>query len=142
MAAVAYAVERKITQNRRVADKKAGVERPVRRRFEPDYKLAILAEWDRCSSPEERSALLRREGLYSSLLTDWRRQKREGSLVPTPGRDERGRGGPSKAEVERLRRENEKLREELSKAKFVIEVQGKVHALLEGLSKSAEDETE
>ena len=139
---MAYALHRKITQARAVEDKKRGVKRPVRRKFEPDYKLAILAEWDRTTTPAERSALLRREGLYSSLLTDWRRQRREGSLQPDPGRNERGRGGPSKAEVERLRLENEKLKEELSKAKFVIEVQGKVHALLEDLSKSAEDEIE
>lgn len=139
---MAYAIERKIIKDRQMQDKRRGVERPKRRRFEPDYKLAILAEWDRCSSAQERSALLRREGLYSSLLTDWRRQKREGSLQPTPGREERGRGGPSKSEVERLRRENEKLRDELSKAKFVIEVQGKVHALLEDLSKSADNDNE
>lgn len=139
---MAYAVHRKITQARAVSDKRKGIQRPTRRRFEPDYKLAILTEWERCSSAQERSALLRREGLYSSLLTDWRRQRREGSLQPTPGRTEEGRGGPSKSEVERLRAENDKLKEELSKAKFVIEVQGKVHALLEDLSKSAEDDNE
>lgn len=139
---MAYAIERKMAQARAVEDNNKGIERPKRRRFEPDFKLSILAEWDRCSSTEQRSALLRREGLYSSLLTDWRRQKREGSLQATPGREERGRGGPSKTEVERLRLENEKLKEKLAKAEFVIEVQGKVHALLEDLSKSAEDETE
>jgi transposase len=44
-----------------------------------DYKLSILAEYDRCSEPGDKGALLRREGLYSSLITDWRRQHREGS---------------------------------------------------------------
>jgi len=109
-----------------------------RRTFGPDYKLAILAEYDRCTEPGERGALLRREGLYSSIITDWRRQHREGSLVVTPGRSEGGRGGPSRSELARLRAENERLKRKLAKAEAIIEVQGKVHALLEELSKSAD----
>ena len=111
-----------------------------RRAFGPDYKLAILAEYDRCTEPGEKGALLRREGLYSSIITDWRRQHREGSLVVPPGRAEGGRGGPSRTEVARLRAENERLRKKLAKAEAIIEVQGKVHALLEELSKSADSE--
>lgn len=118
-----------------------GRRRP-RRAFTPDYKLAILAEYDRCTEHGEKGALMRREGLYSSLITDWRRQHREGSLVATPGRSEGGRGGPSRSETERLRRENERLRTKLAKAEAVIEVQGKVQALLEEISKSAEPGTE
>lgn len=118
-----------------------GSRRP-RRIFTADYKLAVLAEYDRCTVPGDKAALLRREGLYSSLLTDWRRQHREGPLVATPGRSEGGRGGPSRTEVERLRRENEQLRKKLAKAEAIIEVQGKVQALLEEISKSAEPETE
>ena len=113
-----------------------------RRTFSGDYKLAILAEYDRCSEPGEKGALLRREGLYSSILTDWRRQHREGALVATPGRSEGGRGGPSLSEVARLRAENEQLKRQLAKAQAIIEVQGKVHALLEQISESAEPETE
>ena len=56
----------------------------------------------------------------------------------TPGRAEGGRGGPSRTEVARLRAENERLRKKLAKAEAIIEVQGKVHALLEELSKSAD----
>ncbi len=108
-----------------------------RRVFAPDYKLAVLAEYDRCSEPGEKGALLRREGLYSSLLTDWRRQHRDGSLVVTPGRSEGGRGGPSRSEVARLRAENERLRRQLAKTEAIVEVQRKVHALLDELSKSA-----
>lgn len=115
---------------------------PKRRVFTADYKLAILAEYSRCSEPGERGALLRREGLYSSLVTDWRRQHREGALVATPGRNDGGRGGPSLSEVARLRAENERLKVQLAKAQAVIEVQGKVHALLEQISESAEPETE
>lgn len=115
---------------------------PTRRVFTADYKLAILAEYSRCSEPGDKGALLRREGLYSSILTDWRRQHREGALVATPGRNEGGRGGPSLSEVARLRVENERLKVQLAKAQAVIEVQGKVHALLEQISESAEPETE
>ena len=58
----------------------------MRRIFTADYKLSVLAEYDRCSEPGERGALLRREGLYSSLVTDWRRQHRQGTLNVTEGR--------------------------------------------------------
>ena len=58
-------------------------ERAQRRIFRNDYKLSVLAEYDRCSEPGEKGALLRREGLYSSIITDWRRQHREGTLVVT-----------------------------------------------------------
>lgn len=116
--------------------------RRARRTFTSDYKLAILAEYDRCSEPGDKGALLRREGLYSSIVTDWRRQHREGALVATPGRSEGGRGGPSRSEVARLRAENEQLKRQLAKAQAIIEVQGKVHALLEQISESAEPETE
>ena len=120
--------------------KRNGKPRRPRRAFTPDYKLAILAEYDRCTDQGEKGALLRREGLYSSLVTDWRRQHREGAIVVTPGRSEGGRGGPSRSEVARLRAENERLKKQLAKQEAVIEVQGKVHALLEELSKSADTE--
>lgn len=117
-----------------------GAKRARRRVFSADYKLTVLAEYDRCSEQGEKGALLRREGLYSSIITDWRRQHREGSLVVTPGRSEGGRGGPSRSELARLRAENERLRKKLAKAEAIIEVQGKVQALLEELSKSADYE--
>jgi transposase-like protein len=116
-------------------------ERVVRRIFTADYKLSVLAEYDRCSEPGERGALLRREGLYSSLVTDWRRQHRQGTLKVTEGRtSEGGRGMPSASEVARLRAENERLKIRLAKAEAIIEVQGKVQALLEELSKSADND--
>ncbi len=110
---------------------------PVRRVFAADYKLSILAEYDACSEGGEKGALLRREGLYSSLLTDWRRQHRQGLLKAATGRSDGGRGGPSLSEVAKLRAENERLRTKLAQAEVVIGVQGKVHALLEEISKSA-----
>jgi transposase len=114
-------------------------ERAQRRIFRNDYKLSMLAEYDRCSEPGEKGALLRREGIYSSIITDWRRQHREGTLVVSEGRaSEGGRGAPSASEVARLRAENERLKVKLAKAEAIIEVQGKVQALLEELSKSAD----
>jgi transposase len=112
----------------------------VRRSFSPEYKLAILAEYDGCSESGEKGAILRREGLYSSLITDWRRQHRQGLLRAALGRADGGRGGPSLSEVAKLRVENERLRAKLAQAEVVIDVQGKVHALLEEISKSADSE--
>lgn len=113
---------------------------PVRRVFSPEYKLAILAEYDAASESGEKGAILRREGLYSSIITDWRRQHRQGLLKANLGRADGGRGGPSLSEVAKLRAENERLRRKLAQAEVVIDVQGKVHALLENISKSADTE--
>ena len=103
------------------------VERPRRRRFAAEYKLRIVREADRCSRPGEVGALLRREGLYSSLLTEWRRARDSGALEAlAPKR--RGPAGPSPAEVEaeRLRRRLARSEAELETARRVIEVQGNV----------------
>lgn len=106
------------------------VERPRRRRFTAEYKLAIVREADACSRPGEIGALLRREGLYSSLLTEWRRARDAGALeaLERP----RGRRAPHPLESENLelRRRAERAEAELDKAKKVIEVQGNVSALL------------
>lgn len=112
----------------------------IRRVFTPDHKLAILAEYDACSEAGEKGAILRREGLYSSLITDWRRQHRQGLLKKALGRSDGGRGGPSLTEVAKLKVDNERLRTKLAQAEAIIEVQGKVHALLEEISKSAASE--
>lgn len=116
---------------------RAPLKNPVRRSFSPEYKLSVLAEYDRASERGEKGAILRREGLYSSLITDWRRQHRQGLLKAGVGRSDGGRGGPSRSEVARLRVENERLKTKLAQAEAVIQVQGKVHALLEEISKSA-----
>ena len=115
---------------------------PVRRVFSPEYKLAILAEYDAATHSGDKGAILRREGLYSSLITDWRRQHRQGLLKANLGRSDRGRGGPSLTEFAKLRAEVERLRTKLAQAEAIIDVQGKVHALLEEISKSATTDTE
>ncbi len=115
-------------------------QRARRRRFTAEYRVAILREADACDKPGEVGALLRREGLYSSHLSEWRKQRDQGFLSV-----KRGRRPTSKAEAEvaRLMRENARLQRELQVAKTVIEVQGKVSALLKEISvESAESRSE
>ena len=106
------------------------VERPRRRRFTAEYKLRVLGEAEACSRRGEVGALLRREGLYSSLLTEWRRARDSGALEAL-GRP-RGRKPPHPLEAENtvLRHRAERAEAELAKARRVIEVQGNVSALL------------
>ena len=109
-------------------------EKPVRRRFSVEYKLRILAEADACSEPGQLGELLRREGLYSSHLTTWRRQRDEGVLAGlTPKR--RGRKAkpknPLADENQQLRRENQRLKEQLRQAELIIGVQKKVSEMLD-----------
>jgi transposase len=89
-----------------------------------------------------KGALLRREGLYSSLLIEWRKQRDRGAMAELSKPSGRQPADPSDREVARLRTENERLKAELDKARKVIEVQGKLSALLEQLATdSASDET-
>jgi len=104
-----------------------------RRRFSAEYKLRIVQEADRCTESGEIGALLRREGLYSSLLTEWRRARDQGAFNalrekkrgPKPRRVD-----PLEQENLRLERECERLRRKLEQAELIIDVQKKVSALL------------
>jgi transposase len=106
------------------------VVKAARRQFTAEYKLRVLAEADGCTKGEI-GALLRREGLYSSHLTDWRRQRAEGALAGLRPK-KRGRRGqdPATVRIAQLERENRQLRDKLERAQLVIEVQGKVSRLL------------
>jgi transposase len=107
------------------------VDRPSRRRFTAEYKLRILREADAAVRPGEIGELLRREGLYTSHLTYWRKQRDAGALREL-GRP-RGRKPADRrdGEIAELRRRTERLEGELAKARKVIEIQGNVSALLE-----------
>ena len=111
------------------------VDRPTRRRFSATYKQRIVEEADRCREPGEVGRLLRREGLYSSHLTAWRKAARSGSLRGLSKK--RGRKAiernPLQGKVQKLERECARLEKELHKAHLIIDVQGKVAGLL-GLS--------
>ena len=102
------------------------------RQFTAEYKLRILQEADGCSQLGELGALLRREGLYSSHLTKWRRQREQGqlhALAPHP-RGRQPAHDPQADELTRLRRENQQLQTRLQQAETIIEVQKKLSALL------------
>ena len=107
------------------------VEQAKRRSFTAKYKAEILAKADACTRPGEIGELLRREGLYTSHLTYWRKQRRDGALKEL-GKP-RGRKPADKrdAEVAQLKRRLERSEAELAKARRVIEIQGNVSALLE-----------
>jgi transposase len=106
------------------------VERPKRRRFSAEYKLGILREAEACTRPGEIGALLRREGLYSSILSEWRKQRDAGSLQALSRPRGRKPDDPRDVQIAGLRRRAERAEAELSKARRVIEVQGNVSALL------------
>jgi transposase len=112
-------------------------ERARRRTFTAKYKLEILAAYD-AAADGEKGALLRREGLYSSHIDYWRRASDAGALagLAAPrGRKPRDRQAER---ITRLEREKQQLEQELAKARFVVDVQAKLHALLETISESAE----
>ena len=104
-------------------------ERAVRRTFPASYKLRILAEYDTLDR-DEKGALLRREGLYTSPISEWRKQRDQGALEALSKAPGRPAADPIERDNARLRRENERLGRELEKARRVIEVQGKLSALL------------
>jgi len=106
-------------------------DKPVRRRYTIEYKLRILREAEGCREAGELGALLRREGLYSSHLSNWRGQRDRGELA---GQSQAGRppkpSGKVLEENKALRRENEQLRRRLKEAETIIEIQKKVSELL------------
>jgi transposase len=103
------------------------------RRYSAAYKARILAEYERLDKAT-KGALLRREGLYTSLISEWRRQRDRGALQELAKPAGRQPADPRDQQVARLRKENQRLQAELAKARKVIEVQGKLSALLEQLA--------
>jgi transposase len=114
-------------------------DRPKRRSFTAEYKARIVAQYD--AAPDgQKAGLLRREGLYSSHVIEWRRALNAGSLASTTARRQdkaRERAAADAAELAKLRRENARLRSELDKTREALVVTGKVHALLGTLSEGA-----
>src|SRR4051812_37830361 len=107
------------------------VERPRRRRFTASYKLEILEKADACTRPGEVGELLRHEGLYTSHLTYWRKQRKNGALKELGRSRGRKPADHRDREITELRRRAERAEAELTKARKVIEIQGNVSALLE-----------
>lgn len=103
------------------------------RQYSAKYKLAVLAEYEGLDKAG-KGALLRREGLYTSLISEWRKQRDKGALEALGQPRGRKPADPGDKELERLRRDKERLERELDKARRVIEVQGKLSALLDELA--------
>jgi transposase len=101
-----------------------------RRQYSAEYKRRILEEYEACREPGEKGALLRREGLYSSNITNWRRQRERGELERLASQKRGRKADPQAAEIARLKRENERLRKRLEQAELIIEVQKKVSQII------------
>ncbi len=120
-----------------VVDEPDPAARPRRRSFTAEYKAAILSEYDSLPHGSEgRGALLRREGLYTSHIAEWRKARDAGARNALAAKP-RARRSPDQVEVERLRRRTERLEAELARTRLALEITGKAHALLELLSESA-----
>ena len=119
-------------------------EKKRRRKFTAKYKLHILAKADRCTEPGQIGALLRSEGLYSSNLTTWRKQREKGvldALSPKKrGRKEKEKN-PLVQKVAQLERENERLKKKLAQAETIIDVQKKISEIL-GISQEPTEDGE
>lgn len=111
--------------------------KPRRRSFSAEYKLAILEEYDACEGDGDKGALLRREGLYSSHIVEWRRAQQAGALAGLEGTPRPRKRTPEQIELDKLRRRNADLERELAKNKAALTIMGKAHELLELLSESS-----
>jgi transposase len=108
-------------------------EKARRRKFSAEYKLRILRLADSCIDPGSLGRLLRKEGLYSSHLTTWRRQREQGilqGLKPAKRGRKPSEPNPLAPELEQLRKENARLVTRLKRAELIIDVQKKVSQLL------------
>lgn len=108
-------------------------EKATRRKFSAEYKLRILRLADSCTDSGSLGSLLRKEGLYSSHLTTWRRQRKQGmlkGLEPAKRGRKATEPNPLMPELARLRKENQRLEKRLKRAELIIEVQKKVSQML------------
>lgn len=114
--------------------------RANRRTYTAHYKAQILAEYDSLDAAG-RGALLRRHGLYTSHISNWRKLQHQGGLAALGASPARLAADPREQELARLQRENARLQAQLATAQRVIEVQGKLSALLDQLATSSAPET-
>jgi transposase len=115
--------------------------RPRRRTFTAAEKLAHLDAYEALpKGSDERGAYLRREGLYSSHLSEWRKQRDRGVLAGLAPKGRPVKATAEQVELDRLRRRNARLESELERTRLALEITGKAHALLELISESADTE--
>jgi transposase-like protein len=115
--------------------------KPTRRRFTAEYKLAILDEYERLTDPGAKGALLRREGLYSSHIVEWRRARDVGALKELVPKTRPAKRSAEQVELDRARRRIERLEDDLAKHKLALEIQGKASELLERLLAESDPES-
>jgi transposase-like protein len=115
-------------------------ERPTRRTFSAEYKLGILAEYEAAPEDGSKGAILRREGLYSSHITEWRRARDVGALAGLAPRPRPRAQTPEQRELARQQHRAEKAEAELAKARLVIDIQGKASELLERLQAESDED--
>ena len=115
-------------------------ERPTRRTFSAQYKLATLTEYEAASEDGAKGAILRREGLYTSHISEWRRARDAGALAGLDPKPRPRATTPEQAELARTRRRAERAEAELARARLVIDIQGKASALLERLRAEGDEE--
>lgn len=119
-------------------------EKKPRRNFTAKYKLRILAEADACTQKGQLGALLRREGLYSSNLATWRRQRKKGllkAMTPKKRGRKRKEKNPLTKKVAQLEKENRRLQQKLKKAELIIEAQKKMSEIL-GIAQNLDESDE
>ena len=113
--------------------------KPGSRTYTAAYKSRILAEYDGLGKAA-KGALLRREGLYSSLISEWRKQRDAGVLAGKKPGEKVGKLSAEQAEIARLTRENARLSKRLNTTEAALDIMGKAHALLESLSERADSD--
>ncbi len=116
-------------------------DRPRRRSFTAKYKLDVLTEYEAAADGAARGVLLRREGLYSSHLAEWRKARDSGALAGLSPTARSATTSVQDRETAQLKTRAERAERELAKTKAALEIMGKAHALLELLSESADTET-
>jgi transposase len=113
--------------------------RPARRRFSAQYKLAILEEYESLTDAGAKGALLRREGLYSSHIVEWRRARDTGAISGLTLRHRKKRSDTER-ELEKARKKIERLEDRLDRHRKALEAQGKASELLARLLAESEDD--
>jgi transposase len=114
-------------------------DKPRRRSFSAEYKLRIVEEYDACAGDGDTGALLRREGLYSSHMVEWRKA-RDAAARSGLAKGRRPKRSKDAVALDKATKKIERLESDLAKHKLALEISGKAHALLEMLAESAPDE--
>lgn len=113
--------------------------RAKRRQFSTAYKKRVLEEYDACTEHGEKGALLRKEGIYSSYIATWKQQLERDNLAGSTSAKRGPKEDPQREEMEKLEKENERLRERLRQSELIIEAQKKISQIL-GLEADENDE--